>query len=591
VPAEPPKLANSTRRLRLGTVMALALFVMIGVRLVVLQVGTSPADIDRLTKARNARLVEVALPAPRGSILDSSGAVLAHSVEARYIAADPEKIKDVAKTAATLSPLIGVPQSKLRDLLKKGTRPGGGAIEFVYLARGVDTAVADRIAALGIDGIIEHSDERRDVPGADLAANLIGFTGEDHNGLEGLEARYNDLLQGNDGKLLYERGNPSVDKGKLAKEIPGGFRQETPPQPGMSLQLTINRDLQFEVQRYLGEDMERVHATIGAAVAIEVKTGNVLAQASYPAYNAQKPFDAKPVDREDVASSIVSDPGSTHKAFMLGAALQEGLITPDSAITVGPALMRGGYRFQDTHPQKAGTKLTIPGVLAYSSNVGTIRIGDMLGPQRIYEYQQKFGLGRATGEGMPGEATGRILTPDEWSGSASGSVPIGMSVDATLIQMAAGYAAIANDGVYIQPHLIKATIDSEGHATPAPAPETHRVLDTNVARELRTMMEAVVDVKEATGTQAAVNGYRVAGKTGTGKRLIDGQYTRYNAGSFIGMAPAEDPKFVIAVFADVPNGTGGDVAAPAFSKMMSFALTQYRVPPSGTTPPKFKIYP
>ena len=591
VPAEPPKLANSTRRLRLGTVLALSLFVTIGVRLVVLQVAESPAEAQQLLEARQNRLTEVVLPAPRGSILDRSGAVFAQSVEARYIAADPEQIADVNATAATLSPLLGVPQSKLRALLAKKTRPGGGQSRFVYLARGVDIPVADQIAAMNKAGIIVDRDERRDVPGADLAANLIGFTGEDHTGLEGLEARYDDLLRGTDGELVYERGNPGFDKGQLAKEIPGGYHRETPAAPGISLQLTIDRDLQFEVQRYLSDDMRKVNATIGAAVVLDVRTGDVLAQASYPAYNAAKPFDAHPIDREDVASSVVADPGSSHKPFVLGAALQEGLITPDSTITVGPALIRGGYRFQDSHPQKKGTKLTIPGVLAYSSNVGTIRIGDLLGAKRIYEYQQKFGLGQASGEGMPGEATGRILAPDEWSGSASGSVPIGMSVDATLIQMAAGYGAIANDGRYIQPHMIKSTIDHDGHVTPALAPETHQVLSPAVAQQLRTMMEAVVDVKGATGTQAAVRGFRVAGKTGTGKRLIDGQYTRYNAGSFVGMAPAENPRFVIAVFADVPNGTGGEVAAPAFSKMMSFALLHYRVPPSGTKPPKFKIYP
>jgi cell division protein FtsI (penicillin-binding protein 3) len=288
---------------------------------------------------------------------------------------------------------------------------------------------------------------------------------------------------------------------------------------------------------------------------------------------------------------VVADPGSSHKPFVLGAALQEGIITPNSTVTVGPALMRGGYRFQDTHPQPKGTKLTIPGVLAYSSNVGTILIGDKLGAKRIYEYQQKFGLGQATGEGMPGEAAGRILAPDEWSGSASGSVPIGMSVDATLIQMAAAYAAIANDGTYVQPHLISSTIAPDGTVTPAPEPETHQVLNPAVATELRTMMEAVVDVKGATGTQAAVNGYRVAGKTGTGKRLIDGRYTRHNAGSFIGMAPADHPRYVIAVSADVPTGTGGDVAAPAFRDMMKATLLHYRVPPSGTPAPKFKLHP
>jgi cell division protein FtsI (penicillin-binding protein 3) len=591
VPVEPPKLANSSRRLRLGTVVALALFATIGVRLVVLQVVESPAEAQSLLEQRQNRLTEVVLPAPRGSILDRSGAVLAHSVEARYIYADPELVKDAAGAAAKLSPLLGVAPSKLTQLMAKKKRPGGGASRFEYLARGVDIGVADKIVKMNLAGISEGRDERRDLPGADLAANLIGFTGEDHTGLEGLEARYDDLLRGTDGEKVYETGNPNVENGKLAKEIPGGYHRETPAQPGTSLELTIDRDLQFEVQRYLSDDMQRVNAVIGAAVVLDVQTGEVLAQASYPAYNAAKPFDAKPIDREDVASSVVADPGSTHKAFMLSAALQEGLITPDSTITVGPALSRGGYTFADTHPQKRGTKLTIPGVLAYSSNVGTIRIGDMLGPKRVYEYQQKFGLGEATGEGMPGEATGRILAPDEWSGSASGSVPIGMSVDATLIQMAAGYAAIANDGTYVQPHLIKSTIDSQGRVTPSPAPETHPVLSPNVARGLRTMMEAVVDVKGATGTQAAVRGYRVAGKTGTGKRLVDGQYTRYNAGSFLGMAPAENPRFVVAVFADVPNGTGGDVAAPAFSKMMSFALAHYRVPPSGTTPPKFKIYP
>ncbi|GAB1690443.1 penicillin-binding transpeptidase domain-containing protein [Krasilnikovia sp. M28-CT-15] len=591
-PPAPPKLANSTRRLRLGTVLALALFVTIGVRLVTMQVMESPADARKLLEQRNNRLAEVVLPAPRGSILDRSGAVLAHSVEARYIYADPMLVKNPADAAARLSPLLGIAPSKLMQLMARKKSPFGGQSRFQYLARGVDIAVADRIDAMKLPGINSDRDERRDLPGADLAANLIGFTGEDHTGLEGLEARYDELLRGTDGERVFERGNPRVDAGQLAKEIPGGYHRETAAQPGTSLQLTIDRDLQFEVQRFLSDDMRRVNATIGAAVVLDVRTGEVLAQASYPSYNAAKPFDAKPADRDDVASSVVADPGSTHKVFTLGAALQEGAITPDSAITVGPALMRGGARFPDTHPQARGTKLTVPGVLAYSSNVGTILIADRIGKQKLYEYQQKFGLGQATGEGTPGEATGRLLAPDQWSGSASGSVPIGMSVDATLVQMVAGYAAIANDGLYVQPHLIKDTISgTTGAVTPAAAPQTRRVLSPENARALRTMMEAVVDVKGATGTRAAVDGYRVAGKTGTGKMLVDGRYTSHNAGSFIGMAPADKPRFVIGVFADVPNGTGGEVAAPAFQKMMSFALAHYRVPPSGSKAPKFKIYP
>jgi cell division protein FtsI (penicillin-binding protein 3) len=590
-PSDPPRLADGRRRLRLGTVVALALFTVIGIRLVTLQVLDTPAVAASILEQRQDRLTEVALPAPRGSILDRTGAVLAHSVEARFVYADPELVKDPDRAAATLSPLLGVARSTLKQKMSKKTRPGGGPSRFEYLARGIDIAIADKIKALNLPGIGARRDERRDVPGADLAANLIGFTGDDLNGLEGLEARYDELLRGRDGKRVFEIGNPHVDKGQLAKEIPGGYNRETPAQPGTSVELTIDRDLQYEVQRLLGEDMERVNATIGAAVVLDVRTGEVLAQASYPMYNAAKPFEFKPTEREDVASSVIADPGSSHKAFIFGAALQEGIITADSTLVVGPALRRGGAKYVDSHPHPKGTRVTMPGLLAFSSNVGTILLADKLTPARVYEYQQKFGLGRATDEGMPGEAPGRLLPPNQWSPSGSGSIPIGHSVDATLIQMAGGYAAIANDGTYIQPHLIKDTIAPDGTRTPAATPRTHPVLSPANAAALRTMMEAVVTVPGATGNLAKVDGYRVAGKTGTGKRLINGRYTSYEAGSFIGMAPADNPRYVIAVFADTPGGGGGTVAGPAFSKMMAFTLAHYKVPPSGTKPPKFTILP
>jgi cell division protein FtsI (penicillin-binding protein 3) len=587
VAPEPPKLANGTRRLRIGAVVALSLFMMVGVRLVVLQVAASPQDAKRLIKLREDRLAVVKLPAARGSILDRDGTVLAHSVEARFVAADPELVKDPVKTAATLSPLIGVAQSALVPLMMPHKRPGGGQARFEYLAQGVDISVGEKIAGMDLPGIVVKQDERRDVPGADLAANVIGFTGADNSGLGGLEARYDSLLRGADGERVFEIG-----KGDLNKPIPGGYQKNTEPQPGTSLKLTIDSDLQYEAQRILGEQAEKWKATMAGAVIMDVKTGEVLAQASYPSYNAAKPLDYEPTEREDAPSGIVADPGSVHKAFMFGAALQEGIITPQSTLAIGPALERGGYIFKDSHRQPKGTLMTMPGLLALSSNVGTILISDKLGKQRVYEYQQRFGLGRSTNEGVAGEQSGRILTPDEWSGSASGSVPIGMSVDATLVQMAAGYNAIANNGTYVQPHIIQSMISGrDGKVTPGPAPETHQVLRPEIAAQLRTMMEAVVDQTGATGTQAAVTGYRVAGKTGTGKRLIDGKYTSANYGSFIGMAPAENPRFLVAVSADVPVGSGGDVAAPAFSKMMQFALLQHRVPPSSTKPPTFSIHP
>jgi cell division protein FtsI (penicillin-binding protein 3) len=591
-PADPPRLADSRRRLRLGTVLVLALFAVIGIRLVAFQVLDSPAVAASILEQRKLRLADVALPAPRGSILDRSGAVLAHSVEARFVYADPERVRDIDATAAALSPLLGIPVSTLKAKMAKKTRPGGGPSYFEYLARGVDVAVAEKIVDLNLPGIGARRDERRDVPGASLAANLIGFTGADLTGLEGLEARYDDLLRGKDGRRVFEIGNPYVDKGQLAKEIPGGYNRVIEAQPGSSLQLTIDRDLQFEVERLLGQSMKKVNATVGAAVVLDTRTGEVLAQASYPAWNAAKPFTVdKPSEREDVASSLVTDPGSTHKAFIFGAALQEGIVKPDSTLTVGPALRRGGYLFKDTHPHPKNTRVTMPGLMALSSNVGTILLADKLTPQRVYEYQQKFGLGKATNEGMPGEASGRILAPKEWSPSGSGSIPLGMSVDATLIQMAAGYNAIANNGTYVQPHLIKETIAADGTRTPMPAPQTREVLSPENAAALRTMLEAVVTLPDATGNMAKVKGYRVAGKTGTGKRLINGRYTSFEAGSFIGMAPAENPRYVIAVTADTPGGGGGAVAAPAFSKMMAFTLTHYKVPPSGTEPPKFSVLP
>ncbi|HWS35917.1 MAG TPA: penicillin-binding transpeptidase domain-containing protein [Actinoplanes sp.] len=588
-PAEPPKLANSTRRLRLGTVLALSLFVTIGVRLVVLQVATSPEEAASLLELRQNRLSSVTLPASRGSILDRNGNVLAHSVEARYVAVDPENVtlqKDIPGTAAKLAPLLGVAQSELIADMQR-TKLVEGWLKFRYLARGVNVAVADKIDALKLPGIYTHFDERRDVPGKDLASNLIGFTGsgDEQRGLEGLEARYDELLHGTDGKRVFE-----VGAGKLNKPIPDGYQQDTPAQPGSSLQLTIDQDIQYKVQRVLDVEAKKRGATLAGAVVLDVRTGEVLAQASYPSYNAANWQKTDAADRIDVPSSIVTDPGSTHKAFIFGAALQEGVVKPDELIEIGPGLKKGDITFKDTHRQDPGTMMTLPGLLAYSSNVGTILIADRLGKDKVYEYQQKFGLGSATGEGMPGEASGELLKPEDWSGSAYGSVPIGHSVSATLIQMAAGYGVIANDGVYIQPHLIKATISgADNKATPAAAPKTHKVLDPQVASQLREMMEAVVDVEGGTGKAAAVNGYRVAGKTGTGDLLVKGQYTSHDAGSFVGMAPAENPRYVIAVTMDVNRGGGGVVAAPAFSEMMSYALLHNQVPPSSTPAPTFKI--
>ncbi|MET8837908.1 penicillin-binding protein 2, partial [Micromonospora sp. NPDC004540] len=587
-PRRPPKLADPRRRLRLGTLLVLALFTTIGIRLVFLQTVSTPAYADG---GLADRVAVVELPAPRGSIYDRTGEPLAHSVEARYVYADPTLVKDRFATARLLSPLLGMPASELADKMKERTLPGTTTkSRFAYLARGVDIDRAKQIMALDLAGINVHRDERREVPGGDLAANLIGFVSQDMNGLEGLEMKYDDLLEGQPGKKTYE-----VGQGDLAAPIPGGYSQTTQPKPGSSLSLTIDRDLQFMTQRILSDQMAQTRGSVGAAVIIDVPTGEVLAQASQPTYDAADPGESTPTDREDAATSFIVDPGSIHKAITYGAALQEGVITPDTAFPVANTIQKGDTTFRDTHPAD-GRTMSIPGMLAFSSNVGTIEIADKLGRDRLIDYQKRFGLGQPTGEGMPGEASGRLLPADQWSDSSDGSVPIGHSVDATPLQMAAAYAAIANNGTYVQPHLIKNVIGPDGKKTPGATPVTRSVLSPANAAALRRMLEAVTTVDgpdgQATGLAAAVPGYRVAGKTGTGLRYDNGKLQPGEVGSFIGMAPAEKPRYVVAVFVWSPGGEGGRVAAPAFREMMGFTLRHYRVPPSATNKsPKFEVFP
>jgi len=321
-----------------------------------------------------------------------------------------------------------------------------------------------------------------------------------------------------------------------------------------------------------------------------VHTGEVLAQASYPAYDAANHDQSTPAQRVDGPSQIVVDPGSVHKVITLAAGLQCGVIQPDSTITLpGSRIWKGDTHFDDTTPLKAGTKITLPGILAYSSNVGAITVADRVTAQNLYDYQLKFGLGRPTGEGMPQEASGLVQPPSRWSGSSYGSIPIGDGVSVTPLQMAAVYATIANHGVYVQPHLIKGIVTPDKRTHPAPAAATRTVLSPQNADTLRDDLEAVVVAPRATGHAAAVPGYRVAGKTGTGQQVKDGKYVSGDVASFIGMAPVESPRFVIAVFAHSPGGEGGAVAAPAFSDMMASTLQYFQVPPSTAVPPTFTL--
>ncbi|QSB16346.1 penicillin-binding protein 2 [Natronosporangium hydrolyticum] len=580
----PPRLANSKQRLRLATALAMVMFSLIGLRLVEMQLTDGPAYA---ASGLENRLQKVTLPASRGAIYDREGNVLAISTEARYVFADPSMVDDPEYTAEVLRPLLGIPASELAQRLTPEPGEDGTVSRFEWLARGIEVARAEEIMALNLPGIGTGQDEQRIVPGHDLGANLIGFTGTDLTGLEGLEAAYDEVLRGVDGEREYE-GGAGVSSGR---QIPGGYLTETPPKPGSDLRLTIDMDLQYEAQRILADQLRAVDASFGAAVVLDPRSGEVLAQASYPTYNAADPQSVPPEERVDAATATVFDPGSTHKPLVFGAALEEGVIAPGDTLVVDPSTTRGDQSFQDTYPHAHGTELTLPAVMAFSSNVGTIQVADDLGSDQLYAYQQAFGLGQPTGVGMPGEAAGALLPPSDWYGSSYGSVPIGHSVDVTTLQLAAAYGAIANDGVWVQPRLVQSVVAPDGSETVTGDPESRRVLSDDNAAYVRELLEAVVTVPNGTGVTAAVPDYRVGGKTGTGKVVEEGEYADGDVATFVGMAPIDHPRYVIAVVAHTPNGGGGAVAAPAFQEMMGFTLKHYRVPPAATEPPTFELYP
>ncbi|HEY7174301.1 MAG TPA: penicillin-binding protein 2, partial [Micromonosporaceae bacterium] len=571
---------RAARRLRLATVIALVAFTILGGRIVLLQLTDGRAYAAAGLKDRLATTV---LEARRGSILDRDGNVLAQSVDARYVFADPTRVVDPASTAAKLRDLLGVPVSELLPKLSQKTRPDGSPDEFEYLARGLDPTTAQSVQALNLPGIGIAYDQRRDEPGHDLAANLIGFTGNDSAGLAGLEEEFDKQLRGVNGSHTYEVGD-----GSLSTELPGGYDESTPARPGSTIELTVDRDLQYEVQQMLYDHMSAAHADFGAAVVMDPHTGEVLAQASYPTYDAASWSDYPAGDRIDAATQVTVDPGSVAKLFTIAGALNENVITPNTILTIGPTISRGGVTYHDTHPFPKGTKLTIPGLLAFSSNVGTITVANQLGAADLYKYQRLFGLGQSTNEGLPGESPGLIQPPSRWSGSSYGSIPIGLGISVTPLQMTAAYAAIANNGVWVQPHLVKAVVAPNGKVTPAAPPATREVVTPQTAAEMRTLLQAVTTIHRATGVPAAITGYQVAGKTGTGLQVSNGKYESGNVVSFVGMAPANNPRYVIGIFAHVHGGSSTSVPAPTFHDMMTFTLQHFGVPPDGEKPPVFQ---
>jgi cell division protein FtsI (penicillin-binding protein 3) len=563
------RLGDPARRLTAGFAAVCTLLVVLGGRLVQLQAFDGPRYA---AAAQTPILGTTEIPAERGRIVDRDGRVLAYTVASRLVFADPKIVGSHASTAAAvLAPLLRQPAAKLEPLLR---RPG----RYVVLARDVTPTNAARILAQKIPGIGTQDTTQRLYPG-DTAAGVLGFTGRDGQGQAGIELRYDKLLSGTPGEIVAEAG-------KDGQEIPSGQRKETPAIPGSTVRLTLSEDLQYTTQQALADAVRQSQALGGQAVVLDAHTGEVLAMASAAGYDPNRPATAaRERQLGNPAVQAVFEPGSANKVVTFAGALDRGLIQPDTRLSVPGSLQVADRVIHDAWSHGLA-KWTATGVLAKSSNVGTLMIAQRLGPAAFYDYLTRFGIGSRTGVQLPGESAGLLPTPDTWSGSTFGNLPIGQGVSMTALQLASMYQTVANDGVRVPPRIVAQVAGPTGQISTPAAAQQSRVVSQAAARTVRSMMEAVTQ-KGGTAPSAAIDGYQVSGKTGTGQKPNPACRCYSGGGywaTFAGMAPAQAPRFVIAIMIDNAKGGlhGGAVAAPLFHTIASYALTQEGVPPTGS---------
>ncbi len=558
--------AASPQRLRVLVVILAVMFALLGARLVDVQVGES-SRYSQLGHAQASRTVIV--PAQRGSILDRNGNELAVSVDATTIDADPRVITDPAGDAAKLAPIVGVDEATLRARLADKNEG------FVYIARQVDANVAAAVRKLDLPGIGYEPEPKRYDPANPLAAPLLGFVGTDNTGLAGIEASQESTLAGRSGRLV-------VEEDPRGQALPNGTHEETPARQGADVQLTIDESMQYAVEQALTSEVVQDQAKGGMAVLADTRTGDVLAMASVDAQNGATPAGPSSAVERNRPLTDVFEPGSTAKVVTIAAAIQAGIVSPTTVLSVPDAITVDGVQYADvdSHP----TQMTVADILRESSNVGTIEIAQMLGRDRFDAALREFGFGSPTGIGFPGEAAGILLPKSEYNATSMASMPIGSGIAVTAMQLLDVYMTIADSGMAHPPQLLAATTDPNGQRHPRAVPAAHAVVSPTTADEVRQMLIGVVN--SGTGTRAQIANYLVAGKTGTARKP---PYTHppYNyVADFAGFAPADNPRLAAVVVLDEPQGAvfGGDVAAPVFARIMQYALTVERVPASAPQP-------
>ena len=513
----------------------------------------------------------VALPALRGSIVDRNGNPLAMSVDAKTLIANPKLIVSPQDTAATLAPLLNVAPADLAASLSNGT-------SFAYVARRIDPQVAANVLALRIPGIEAITEPLRVYPDGQLASHVIGFTGTDAQGLAGLESTYNSVLSGKAGSMTMQ----TDPQGRV---IVSAKSQTTAPVPGNEVVLTLDQNIQYEAEAALAQAVQTYSAKGGTIVVMRPSTGELLGLANFPTYDPNAYPTSTVASRVDRAVQDVYEPGSASKVITAAAALESGAVTPDEVMTVPDSLHLAGATFHDAEPHKV-LNLTLPQILEQSSNVGTIQVALKVGKDRLYSYLQKFGYGKATGVGLPGESSGILPASKTWSATQLPTAAIGQGLAVTAMQMMSVYSTVANGGVWVQPRIVAGHRDAAGKLTPAPAPVSRRVIRPETAQTLTSMLLEVVGGSTGTGAAAAVPGYQVAGKTGTAQKPLAGGYSGsgYTA-SFIGFAPAANPQIAVGVVLDEPTPIwGGSTAAPTFKIVMQNALQRLGIGPGPVLP-------
>ena len=590
-PASTVRLGRPKKRLRAGMCALAFVFSLYGGRLIQLQVTDAGGYAAQAAADRTA---DVTLYATRGSILDSSGQPLAESVDAVDVIADPlviaQQKQDPSVYASKLAAYLGNPAGSANVAQLRAQLADSGS-QYAVLARQVTPAVWKQIKALGLDGVTGNEDPKVVYPQGAVASNVLGLVNSQGEGDSGLEAEYNSQLSGTNGKISYQAA--------YGYEIPTTGINEQAAVNGTSVETTIDSKIEYEAQQAIEQEVAATKSAFGSVVVMDPRTGSILALATSLTYDPNNPGTATSAQLGDAALSDVFEPGSVAKVITMSAELQQGVTNPSTKVVVPPTLNTGdGYVVHDSEDH--GTEhLTLNGVLAESSNIGTDLTSLQLAPNNmternaiLYDYMSAYGLGRDSGLDLPGESPGILAPAADWSHSQQYTVAFGQGVSVNAIQATSVYATVANEGVRVTPNIIKGYVDSSGKFTPAAAPTRTEIVSTKTAKQLSEMLESVVS-DAGTGADAEIPGYRVAGKTGTANRYLTscGGYCGYTA-SFIGYAPADNPQLVIGAYIEGPQGAniyGGSVAGPVFQKVMSYALQEQGIAPTGTAAPDLPI--